>query len=642
MLTRFSNAWNSHARRYAIRQQHVFNRGFAKHVIGIDLGTTNSCVAIVEGDGQEPKIIENAEGARITPSVVSMAAAEPVVGSAAKRNAAISPLATFYGTKRLLGKQYDDIDIQADSLNFPYKILKGENGEILVDVKGTPTPLEAISAHIVRFMKEQAETYLGETVEKCVISVPAYFDEAQRQATKDACQIAGLECLSVINEPTAAAVAYGLDKKEGEKILVYDLGGGTFDVSLLQKGEGAALEVLATSGNSYLGGSDFDMALMEFLKEKFFKETKIELKEPLAIQRLKEASETAKIELTNRQQTEINLPFLSADSSGPKHLNFMLSRAHFEQMVEPFIKKTMEPVDLVLSDAGMTVEDVTNVVLVGGMTRMPKIQQTVRDKFSRDPIRTVNADEVVAAGAAEVAFGFSSGKKVQLMDVCALSVGIETLGGLFYRVIDRNTRLPASKEFTFTTAIDGQTKANVKVLQGEREMANDNKLLGNLMIEELEPLPRGELKIRLNFKIDEQGMVTIEHVEGTGKDIEAKAEVQFASMTGMSDEEIDELIKQCEEHYEKDANVREETQVSNNADQLLWSLDAFVQNSELSESLQAQISDLSNEAKASKYGKDFQELEKQIPKLEELVKKIHDHLKASGETLKEEEKQAEA
>jgi len=636
MLTRISQSWNLHARRYATRQQHVFNRGFAKHVIGIDLGTTNSCVAIVEGMDQEPKIIENAEGARITPSVVSLAATEPVVGSSAKRNAAISPLATFYGTKRLLGKPYDDIDIQADSLNFPYKILKGENGGILVDVKGTPTPLEAISAHIIRFMKTQAETYLGEDVEKCVVSVPAYFDESQRQATKDACTIAGLECVSVINEPTAAAVAYGLDKKEGEKILVYDLGGGTFDVSLLTKGEGGSLEVLATSGNSYLGGVDFDMALMEFLKDRFFKDTKIELKEPLAMQRLKEASETAKIELTNRQQTEINLPFLSADETGPKHLNFMLTRAHYEQMVEPFIKKTMEPVDLVLQDAGMSPEEITNVVLVGGMTRMPKVQQVVRDKFSRDPIRTVNADEVVAAGAAEVAFGFSSGKRVQLMDVCALSVGIETLGGLFYRVIDRNTRLPASKEFTFTTAIDEQTVANVKVLQGEREMAKDNKLLGNLMIEDLESLPRGELKIRLNFKIDEQGMVTVEHMEGTGKDVETKAEIEFSSLTGLSDEEIEKLIKESEESYETDANSREETQISNNADQLLWSLDAFLQNSELSESLQSQITDLSNEAKASKYGKDFQDLEHQIPKLEQLVKKIHDHLKASGEPMKEE------
>lgn len=430
-------------------------------------------------------------------------------------------------------------------------------------------------------------------------------------------------------------MAYGLDKKEGEKILVYDLGGGTFDVSLLQKGEGSSLEVLATGGNSYLGGTDFDMALMEFLKDKFLSETNIELKESLAIQRLQEASETAKIELTNRQQTEINLPFLSADKTGPKHLNFMLTRAHYEQMVEPFIKKTMEPVDLVLQDAGVTAEDVTNVVLVGGMTRMPKIQQVVREKFSRDPIRTVNADEVVAAGAAEVAFGFSSGKKVKLMDVCALSVGIETLGGLFYRVIDRNSRLPATKEFTFTTAIDEQTKANVKVLQGEREMAKDNKLLGNLSIEDLESLPRGELKIRLVFKIDEQGMVTVEHVEGQGKDVETKTEIQFTSLTGLSDEEIDNLVKQSEEAYETDANAREETQVTNSADQLIWSLDTL-KYSDLSETLQTQITELSNEAKASKFGKDFNNLEKQIPELENLVKQIHDHLKASGDVGKEE------
>ncbi len=488
-------------------------------VIGIDLGTTNSCVAVM--DGKDAKVIENAEGARTTPSIVAFTDnGERLVGQPAKRQAVTNPENTIFAVKRLIGRRYDDPVTEKDKKLVPYKIVKGDNGDAWVEAGGKKQSPSQISAMILQKMKETAEAYLGEKVEKAVITVPAYFNDAQRQATKDAGKIAGLEVLRIINEPTAAALAYGLDKKEGKTIAVYDLGGGTFDISVLEIGDGV-FEVKSTNGDTFLGGEDFDMRLVEYLAAEFKKEQGIDLKnDKLALQRLKEAAEKAKIELSSSAQTEINLPFITADQTGPKHLTMKLTRAKFEQLVDDFVQRTIEPCKAALKDAGLKAGEIDEVVLVGGMTRMPKIQEIVKQFFGKEPHKGVNPDEVVAIGAA-IQAGVLQGdvKDVLLLDVTPLSLGIETLGGVFTRLIERNTTIPTKKSQVFSTAEDSQSAVTIRVFQGEREMAPDNKLLGQFDLVGIPPAPRGVPQIEVTFDIDANGIVNVSAKDkGTGKE----------------------------------------------------------------------------------------------------------------------------
>ena len=537
-------------------------------VIGIDLGTTNSCVAVM--DGKEPKVIENAEGARTTPSMVSFGDdGERLVGQPAKRQAVTNPKDTLFAVKRLIGRRFDDSTVKKDQKLVPYEIVKGDNGDAWVAAKDDKFSPSQISAMILQKMKETAESYLGEKVTQAVITVPAYFNDAQRQATKDAGKIAGLEVLRIINEPTAAALSYGLDKDDGKTIAVYDLGGGTFDVSILEIGDGV-FEVKSTNGDTFLGGEDFDMRLVDYLADEFKKENSIDLKaDKMALQRLKEAAEKAKIELSSSAQTEINLPFITADQSGPKHMTMKLTRAKFESLVDDLVKRTVKPMQEALKDAALKAGEIDEVILVGGMTRMPKVQETVKEFFGKEPHKGVNPDEVVAMGAA-IQAGVLQGdvKDVLLLDVSPLSLGIETLGGVFTRLIDRNTTIPTNKSQTFSTAEDNQNAVTIRVSQGEREMAADNKLLGQFDLVGIPPAPRGVPQIEVTFDIDANGIVNVSAKDkGTGKE----QAISIKASGGLSDDEIEQMVKDAEANAEADKARRESVEAKNQAETLIHS-----------------------------------------------------------------------
>ncbi|MEZ2130151.1 MULTISPECIES: molecular chaperone DnaK [unclassified Sinorhizobium] len=537
-------------------------------VIGIDLGTTNSCVAVM--DGKDAKVIENAEGARTTPSMVAFTDdGERLVGQPAKRQAVTNPTNTLFAVKRLIGRRYEDPTVEKDKHLVPFKILKGDNGDAWVEANGKSYSPSQVSAMVLQKMKETAESYLGEKVEKAVITVPAYFNDAQRQATKDAGKIAGLEVLRIINEPTAAALAYGLDKKEGKTIAVYDLGGGTFDISILEIGDGV-FEVKSTNGDTFLGGEDFDMRLVEYLVAEFKKDNGIDLKnDKLALQRLKEAAEKAKIELSSSQQTEINLPFITADATGPKHLTLKLTRAKLESLVDDLVQRTVAPCKAALKDAGVTAAEIDEVVLVGGMSRMPKVQEVVKQLFGKEPHKGVNPDEVVAMGAA-IQAGVLQGdvKDVLLLDVTPLSLGIETLGGVFTRLIERNTTIPTKKSQVFSTADDNQQAVTIRVSQGEREMAADNKLLGQFDLVGLPPAPRGVPQIEVTFDIDANGIVNVSAKDkGTGKE----QQIRIQASGGLSDADIEKMVKDAEAHAAEDKKRREGVEAKNQAESLIHS-----------------------------------------------------------------------
>jgi molecular chaperone DnaK len=537
-------------------------------VIGIDLGTTNSCVAVMEG--KTPKVIENAEGMRTTPSIVAFSDdGERLVGQPAKRQAVTNPEKTIFAVKRLIGRRYDDPMVEKDKKLVPYKISKASNGDAWVEEDGKQYSPSQISAFILQKMKETAEAHLGQKVEQAVITVPAYFNDAQRQATKDAGKIAGLEVLRIINEPTAAALAYGLDKQKTGTIAVYDLGGGTFDISILEIGDGV-FEVKSTNGDTFLGGEDFDMRLVNYLADEFQKEQGIDLrKDKLALQRLKESAEKAKIELSSTTQTEINLPFITADASGPKHLTMKLTRAKFEALVDDLIQRTIQPCKQAIKDAGISAAQINEVVLVGGMTRMPKVQEVVKQLFGKEPHKGVNPDEVVAIGAA-IQAGVLAGdvKDVLLLDVTPLSLGIETLGGVFTRIIDRNTTIPTKKSQVFSTAEDNQNAVTIRVFQGEREMAADNKILGQFDLVGIPPSPRGVPQIEVTFDIDANGIVNVQAKDkATGKE----QQIRIQASGGLSETDIEKMVKDAEAHAEEDKKRKAAVEAKNHAEALVHS-----------------------------------------------------------------------
>jgi len=583
-------------------------------VIGIDLGTTNSCVAIM--DGTQAKVLENAEGARTTPSVVAFNESnEKLVGQAAKRQAVTNPENTLFAVKRLIGRNFEDETVKKDVARAPYKIIKADNNDAWLEARNKKYSPSQISAFILQKMRETAEKYLGQEVTKAVITVPAYFNDSQRQATKDAGKIAGLEVLRIINEPTAASLAYGLDKKGGKKIAVYDLGGGTFDVSILEIGDGV-FEVKSTNGDTFLGGEDFDDKIVTYLADEFKKDNGIDLRtDKLALQRLKEASEKAKIELSSTAQTEINLPFITADKTGPKHINIKLTRAKVEALVEDLIKRTLKPCEVALKDSGFSAAEINEVVLVGGMTRMPKIVETVKTFFGKDPNKSVNPDEVVAMGAA-IQGGVLQGdvKDVLLLDVTPLSLGIETLGGVSTKLIDKNTTIPTKKSQVFSTAEDNQPAVSIRVLQGEREMASDNKLLGNFELVGIPNAPRGVPQIEVTFDIDANGIVSVSAKDkGTGKE----QKIQIQASGGLSDEEIQKMVKDAEANKEADKKKRETVDVRNQADTILHTTEKNLKEhgSKISDAekkaIETAIADLRNALK----GTDTEEVKKKTQTL---------------------------
>tara|TARA_Y100000590_G_scaffold441943_1_gene569389 strand:+ start:2597 stop:4516 length:1920 start_codon:yes stop_codon:yes gene_type:complete len=583
-------------------------------VIGIDLGTTNSCVAVM--DGKESKVIENAEGARTTPSMVAFTESkEKLVGQSAKRQAVTNAENTLYAIKRLIGRPFSDPIIQKDKELVPYKILKGDNGDAWVETRGEKSSPSQISAYILQKMKETAENYLGDKITQAVITVPAYFNDSQRQATKDAGKIAGLEVLRIINEPTAAALAYGLDKKKSGIIAVYDLGGGTFDISILEIGDGV-FEVKSTNGDTHLGGEDFDLEIINYLADEFKKDNGIDLRnDKVALQRLKAAAEKAKIELSSSTETEINEPFITADQAGPKHLNIKLSRAKLEAIIEHLVNKSVKPCEIALKDAGLKASDISEVILVGGMTRMPKVIETVKSFFGKDPSRGVNPDEVVATGAA-IQGGVLQGdvKDVLLLDVTPLSLGIETLGGVFTRLIDKNTTIPTKKSQVFSTAEDSQSAVTIRVFQGEREMAADNKLLGQFDLVGIPAAPRGVPQIEVTFDIDANGIVNVSAKDkATGKE----QQIRIQASGGLSDQEIEKMVKEAEENAEADKKKREFVDSRNQADALIHQVEKNIKEhgDKIPESDKNKIEEDVESLKKVKDGEDLEEIKSKTEQL---------------------------
>jgi molecular chaperone DnaK len=591
-------------------------------VIGIDLGTTNSCVAVMEGT--TPKVIINAEGMNTTPSIVAFADdGERLVGLPAKRQAVTNPSNTFFAIKRLIGRRFEDKLVERDAKLVPFKIIKGPNGDAWVESQGKQYSPSQISAFVLQKMKETAEAYLGQPVTQAVITVPAYFNDSQRQATKDAGRIAGLEVLRIINEPTAAALAYGLDKKTGSKtIAVYDLGGGTFDVSVLEIGDGV-FEVKSTNGDTHLGGEDFDLRIVEYLAAEFKKESGIDLtKDKLALQRLKEAAEKAKIELSSSSQTEVNLPFITADQTGPKHLTMKVTRSKLESLVDDLIEKTKAPCIQAMKDAGLKAAEIDEVVLVGGMTRMPKVQQLVKELFGKEPHKGVNPDEVVAVGAA-IQGGVLKGdvKDVLLLDVTPLSLGIETLGGVFTRLIDRNTTIPTKKSQVFSTAEDGQTAVTIKVYQGEREMAADNKSLGVFNLEGIPPAPRGMPQIEVTFDIDANGIV---NVSARDKQTGKEQSIRIQASGGLSDSDIERMVKDAEAHASEDKRKREEVEARNHLEGLAHSTEKSLKDNgdKLSDPVKAEVEAAIAAAREAGKGNDVEALKAATETLSQVAMKI--------------------